>query len=201
MDWVTTSAILDRLTDFNDRAMWDRFDARFRRPIVAFGRKLGLSQAAAEDAAQETMLAFARAYREGKYDRTQGKLRSWLFGIAYRQVASARRSRGQARMVQMESNEAGSPWGNVADEHQASAAWEVEWERETLEACTERVQEEVAKKTYRAFEMVVREDRAPADVAEELGMSMDAVYVSKHRVLKRLAELASEYEDTQPPAH
>ncbi|HEY3246021.1 MAG TPA: hypothetical protein VGM03_21985 [Phycisphaerae bacterium] len=49
MEWVTTSTILERLRDFNDRSMWNRFCTRFRRPLVAFARRYGLSEAEADD--------------------------------------------------------------------------------------------------------------------------------------------------------
>lgn len=198
-DWVTTSTMLDRLKRFDDRVAWDRFAARFQKPIIAFALRLGLNAPDAEDVAQESLIAFMQAYREGKYKREAGRLSSWLFGIAYRQAANVRRKKGRAAEVQVTPEAPTEFWSGVPDEAQATPAWQVEWERAALEECMQVVRREVEEKTYRAFEMLVREGRTPDDVAKALGMTRDAVYVSKHRVLKRLSELAKEYDEAGVP--
>ena len=81
-EWVTTSLVLERLKEFDNHSAWNLFSGWFREPVVAFARRMGLKGADADDAAQETLLAFARAYREGRYDSSKGRLSEWLFGIA-----------------------------------------------------------------------------------------------------------------------
>src|SRR5690349_6694570 len=89
--WVTTATVLEKLRDFGNRDAWSSFTERFRQPVVSFARGMGLKQADAEDVAQETLLAFAEAYRGGKYDPAKGRLSRFLFGIAYRQALRGRR--------------------------------------------------------------------------------------------------------------
>ena len=48
---------------------------------------------------------------------------------------------------------------------------------------------EFEPETFRAFEMSVRDERAPADVAAALSITLKSVYNAKHRVLKRIREL------------
>src|SRR5262245_31777004 len=95
MTWITTATVLQQLRDFENRSAWDSFTERFRRPVVSFAKSMGLTQADAEDAAQETLLAFAEAYRRGQYDPSKGRLSRFLFGIAYRQSLKARRLAGK----------------------------------------------------------------------------------------------------------
>src|SRR5436305_1544249 len=90
MTWLTTATVLEKLRDFANRDAWDRFSERFRRPVVSFARGMGLAQSDAEDVAQETLMAFAKAYREGQYDPAKGRLSKFLFGIAYRQALKGR---------------------------------------------------------------------------------------------------------------
>jgi RNA polymerase sigma factor (sigma-70 family) len=198
MDWVTTSTVLDRLRRNDDRSMWDRFMTRFQRPIRALAMKLGLSSAEAEDVVQETLVAFLEGFRAGKYRREVGRLSSWLFGIAYRQAANARRRRAGAKEKPVAGDNRTAFWDHVPEESDVSQAWDLEWERAMLESCLECAKAEVAPTTYRAFEMIVREGRSPDDAARETGLSRDAVYVAKHRMLKRLAELTKEFEETEP---
>jgi len=86
--WRTTTTFLNDLKAEGTtaaparEAAWRRFDARFRKPIIAFARKMGASAADAEDVAQSTIETFIRKHRDGEYDRGKGRLSTWLFGIA-----------------------------------------------------------------------------------------------------------------------
>ncbi|MHC4181114.1 MAG: RNA polymerase sigma factor [Planctomycetota bacterium] len=193
MDWLTTSTILDELRDFRNQNAWGQFADRFRTPLVSFARKLGLASADAEDVAQEILMTFAQRYRNGDYDPAKGRLSQWLFGIAYRQVLNARRRRGAAQLQVG----AGSTsfWATVPDEQEASASWQAEWEHAMLERCLEQVRREVAQQTYEAFDMTVHGGVRPDEVAATLGLTRSAVYVAKHRVLKRIRELRQHLEE------
>ena len=50
------------------------------------------------------------------------------------------------------------------------------------------VQEEFEERTWKAFWGVAVDQRAPADLADELRMSVNAVYIAKSRVLRRLRQ-------------
>jgi RNA polymerase sigma-70 factor (ECF subfamily) len=195
MEWVTTSTILERMKKPDEGTVWAQFHDRFRRPLLAFARRWGLPEPEIEDAVQETLTAFLESYSAGKYDRAKGRLSSWLFGIAYQQIANRRRQLG--RRAKHEGVAGDSIWNDVPNQEEAEKAWDAEWETSVLEDCLRQARREVADRTFNAFRMVVREGRSPEAVAEELGMSRESVYVAKHRVLKRLAELMQEYEHFQ----
>ena len=129
MNWVTTSAILTSLSDFEDQTAWNRFTDRFRTPIMAFAIRLGLKEVEAEDVAQETLLAFADGFRKGSYDPSKGRLSDWLFGIAYRQLQNMRRklARNEVQVVPGESGT--SFWSGLPDQNEATKSWSEEWAR------------------------------------------------------------------------
>jgi RNA polymerase sigma-70 factor (ECF subfamily) len=52
----------------------------------------------------------------------------------------------------------------------------------------DQVRPTVAEKSWQAFWQVIVEGRAPADVAADLGMSVNAVYIARSRLLSRLRE-------------
>ena len=189
MEWITTSTILDRLQDYENASAWNRFVARFRTPIVEFAGKMGLTSADAEDAAQETLMAFAKAYREGHYDRNKGRLNKWLFGIAYLHIRRIYGERAR-REAQVESRFLPS----LPDEREATISWAKTWRQSVLEQCLARVRQEVEPTTYQAFEMTVLVKRPAAEVSGALSISRNAVYIAKHRVLTRLRKLQEEYE-------
>ncbi len=194
MEWLTTSTMLDDLRDFEHPTAWPRFAERFRPSIVRFSRKLGLSESDSEEVAQETLAAFLSAYRDGRYDRSKGRLSRWLFGIAYRQAQKARVDRARRARVEG-SPEHTSFWDNAPDEESSVQLWDREWEQGLLEQCLHRVRQEVEPNTIRAFELVALADCVPAEVAQELGMTVKAVYHAKYRVLKRIRELRADLDD------
>jgi RNA polymerase sigma-70 factor (ECF subfamily) len=201
MEWLTTSTILRDLREQAPEAAatnaWRHLVERFRTPIVHFGRQAGLSPVDAEDAAQETLVAFVKAYREGQYQRDRGRLSQWLFGIAWRQVQQQRR-----RVARSPVTPGGtSLWADVPDAESsplAVAEWDQQWERTLLEACLARVREEVEPDTYRAFEAATRDDRPASEIAAGLNLPVKTVYNAKHRVLQRLRELREELETVNP---
>lgn len=187
MQWVTTATFLRRLHTSNSGPVWNRFVARFRRPIVSFARRLGLPEPDAEDVAQDTLLTFSMHYRKGRYDRSKGRLSSWLFGIAFRQIHAARRKLAR-RELQIDRSDTTSFWSKVPDRQYDSDFEAEDREYEILRKCLDRVRREVRPATYRAFEMVVLEQRNPTEAAADLQTSVKAIYNAKHRVLKRVRQ-------------
>jgi RNA polymerase sigma-70 factor (ECF subfamily) len=195
MTWITTATVLQQLRDYENREAWGSFSERFRRPVVSFAKSMGLAPADAEDVAQESMLAFAEAYRKGSYDPAKGRLSKFLFGIAYRQSLKYRRGgapgAGGGKLAQVESGF----WSEVSDdETHASGVWDTQWEASVLDDCLRQVRVEFEQVTFRAFDLVVREEKQPAEAAELLGITIKSVYNAKHRVLKRVRELRDSYE-------
>src|SRR5262249_1752533 len=134
--------------------------------------------------------AFMEAFQRGSFDRSKGRLNQWLFGIAYRQILSIRDRRKDSAVSP---DGATRFWADVPD-RTVSDVWDAEWTRAVLQRCLERVRAEFAQPIYRAFELVVREGHLPEQIAEQLGMTRGAVYMAKHRVLKRMRELHEELE-------
>lgn len=194
MEWKTTSSILDDLRNDQDRGAWDRLVGRFRRPIVSFARQSGLSEADAEDVAQEALSAFAESYRRGDFDPARGRLSGWLFGIAYHQILRQRQKNAR-HAAKMATGAVGTTyWAEVPDERAATTIWDREWEQAVWRQCLDRVRGEFESTTFRAFEQSLLPDRRADEVAKLLGLPVKSVYNAKHRVLKRIREIRSEIE-------
>ena len=191
MEWITTTLMLERLRASDDE-VWGQFVSRFREPIVHFGRKLGLPEADAEDLAQETLLSFVRAYGAGTYDRDKGRLSGWLFTIAYKRVLDARRRLARDGRRRASVTEPTEFWGELPDEQAVQHAWDATWRMAVAQAALAQVRRELAPSTVRAFELVVLEGCTARQAAERLELTSNAVFVAKHRVLKRLRALEEE---------
>lgn len=194
MGWKTTSTTLERLALSERGSVWDQVLGRFRRPILHFAQRMGLPEEEAEEVTQETLTVFTVSFREGRYDRSKGRLSHWLFGIATRQILCARR-RLAARAARLRVGKDTSFWSAVPDKAAGKEFWVKEWERAVLQAYLNRVRAEVSSETYRAFHMVVSAGRTPAETAFTLGIPVKTVYNAKHRVLQRIRQLREELDN------
>jgi RNA polymerase sigma factor (sigma-70 family) len=187
----TTTRLLEGLFDPAAEAVWQEFDRRYRPIIVGLARKLGLPDQDAADVAQETLARFVRAYRAGEYDRTRGRLRSWIIGIAKYRIADAQRARAEQRGWRGDSIISGVP-----EQHELDTIWDVERRQAILRQAVDelRAESRMSDKTIHAFEMLTFHRQSPAAVAEELGTTLNDVYQAKNRVAGRLREIVARLE-------
>jgi len=192
----TTTALLSGLFDPRNAAAWEAFDRRYRPILLGFVRNCGVRESEAAEIAQETIVRFVEEYREGKYDRTRGRLGAWLVTIARYRVLDMRRRAGTAKVERGE-----SAIVDLDDDRSVGAAYEAERRQALLREALEdlRTRSRTDPKTVQAFEMLVYHGLTPQVVADQLGMSTHDVYLAKSRVAAKLREivirLESEYEE------
>lgn len=189
----TTTRLLDELRDpANDRA-WVGFDARYRPVLAAFGRRLGFSSSDAEELAQATLAEFAKAYRDGRYERGQGRLSSWLIGIARNVGSGMRRAQGRGGPMGGDT-QLGAVAGDLGDEKHLSQVWAREREQAILADALQalRSSARLEPHTLKAFELFTLRGVPAEEVAAECGIDVDTVYVIKNRLTKRLREIVRE---------
>lgn len=192
----TTSRLLDDLREPRNDAAWAELDRRYRPIVAALGRRAGLGEADAADAAQETLAEFFRAYAAARYDRSRGRLRQFLIGIARMKIADVQRRRGRGGEVAGDLDTSLPP---EADQGQGGA-WTIAFaDAQRSEVLREAIQslrgsDRAAEKTLRAFEMVALRHVPVAAVAEELGMTAQEVYLAKSRCLERLRGIIARLE-------
>ena len=183
--------MLDALHDPAAGAVWAEFDARYRPILIGFARNLGLDDADAADVAQETLTKFLEQYRDGRYDRERGRLGAWLVGIARYRVLDVRRKHGK-RPLRGE-----SAMIDIDDEKGMTEVWEDERRKAILRQAMDRLRNEsrTDEKTISAFEMLFVHGMTAQAVAEELGLSVQGVYVAKSRIAERLQKIVGNIEN------
>jgi RNA polymerase sigma-70 factor (ECF subfamily) len=195
---VTSTTLLEGLRDGANQTAWRRWVERYRPLLVAWARRNGVPSAECEDLAQTILLEFARAYREGKYERDRGRLRGWLFGIARNQLRSSRRHAGRAdrggRKV-ADATEGAELLAEVADEADPEEVWTEEWRRAVLRQCLDQIRREVRPATMRAFELFALDGLPAQEVARLLATTPNAIFVAKRRILRRIGELLPLMDD------
>ncbi len=190
---TTTTELLDGLHDGGNRVAWEEFDRRYRPILLGFLRRMGLNANDAADVTQETLACFIRDYRQGRYDRGQGRLRSWLIGIARCRLADLRRKKERRRELRGDSAIHGLP-----DEDASAHIWEEEQRRFIFEQAVAELRRTTRfnPRTLEAFERVALRCEAIETVAQEMGLTPQEIYNAKNRVIERLRGIAQRYEDS-----
>lgn len=184
----TTTRLLDALHDPANEPAWSHIDARYRPVVAGLARRLGLSDSDADEIAQHTLSEFVRAYREGRYDRTKGRLSSWILGIAHHSALHAlRKGRREVAM-------GATALSMVPDEATLRSIWTDERDRAILARAMAMLRDESAvdDRTLTAFELFGLRSVPAEEVATRCGMTVDQVYVAKSRVVKKLRALVEE---------
>ena len=179
----TPPTLLERLRDAGDEAAWRRLVQLYTPLLFYWARRRGESEHDAADLVQEVFVTLLQTLPTFQYDRN-GKFRSWLRTVMLNKLRD--RKRRDARAENALAQVAQRPEVAVAD------ATEDVWDAEYLQMLTSRalrlMQTDFAPATWQACWQTVVQGRPPADVARQLGISENAVYLAKCRVLRRLRQ-------------
>ena len=196
MKWETTTILLEQLRDA-ETSTWEAFTSRFRTPLIRFAQRCGLTHEQAEDATQETLMRFVEGYRAGEYERERGRLSSWLFTLMFNTIRSHRRDDARAPKQAPRAIDRTTFFSALPDEGTAKHAWEQDWEHHAITTCIDQLRSEVSPTHFRAFELTTFRDVPANEVAHQLGISRDAVYQARYRILKRLEELRDAFNGVE----
>ena len=85
---ATDGSLLRRLSEDGDEASWRRFHETYGRLLHAVARRAGLTDAEAQDVAQETIIDMSRQMPGFRYDRARGRFKNWLLTIVRRRISN-----------------------------------------------------------------------------------------------------------------
>jgi RNA polymerase sigma-70 factor (ECF subfamily) len=180
---LTQPSLLLRIRDAADVESWQNFVSVYAPLIYRSCRRRGLQDADAADVGQEVLSQVARSIREFEYQPGLGRFRDWLGAVVRNKVF--RFLENEARGVR------GAVVDTPVDEmggSEADGEWVAEFHAHLLSTALDRIRERFEPTTWNAFEGVWRNNRPSNEVAQELELPIEAVYLAKSRVLKRLRE-------------
>lgn len=190
---ITTSALLDALREPENQSVWTALDSRYRSIVCAVAIRAGLRGEDASDVAQQTLIDVMTGFRAGQYDRSKGRFRTWILTIAHRRVIDV--LRGKYRSGDWRGDSAFDQQPNLDS---IETSWNEELRNKIVHEALRSLDEEsqASPATKRAFELVQLRGVPEETVAKECGISVDQVYVIKHRMLKRLREIIERLQET-----
>ena len=187
----TRATLLERLRDGQDQLSWEEFFRSYWPAVYALARRRGCSDETAEEIVQDVMLKVFETRDVFQYDPARGRFRDWLATLVRNRVAERRR-RAADRERARGGSETDLPEPE-AGEAPPDAECEAAFESALLTVLLDVVRREVDPRTYLAFELISFAELSGREVARITGLSRNAAYKARRRVLKRLEELGGGY--------
>ena len=175
----TPVSLLVRLRQPAAADAWARFVYLFAPLLDHWARAMGLQDADAEDVVQDVFCILVKRLPEFDYD-PQRSFRAWLWTI----LRNAWHDRRQRQNLPL-------PPAELTDHRAVGGAddvTEAEYRQFLVGRAVQIMQADFAPTTWRAFWGVVVEGRPGAEVARDLGVTVNAVYLARSRVLSRLRQ-------------
>ena len=183
MAFTTRHTLLQRIKS-GEGIGWDEFEESYKKLVFLRAKDRGIHEDEKEDLLQNVMLTLFKYNSVLNFSPSKGRFRDYLKKIIDRQAFRIIRSR-KTNEVAFENLSDGFQISSE-DHEKAESKWENEWKNHLLMETIEIAKVEVSEITYEAFCKITLDEEDPAKVAKDLGISLESVYVAKHRFIKRL---------------
>jgi len=185
---TTSTGLLDR-AKAQDPEAWQRLTKLYSPLVYAWCRRSGVRAEDAADVLQDVFRAVHRGLAGFRHERPGDTFRGWLWTITRNKIRDHYRSRGdqpdavggtdaQRRMLEIPEDEP------VSEEPSGSGGKS----SGLFGGALELIRAEFEDRTWQAFWRATVGEERTADVAADLGMSVNAVRKAKSRVLRRLRD-------------
>jgi RNA polymerase sigma-70 factor (ECF subfamily) len=176
----TPVSLLERLKRPEEQAGWDRFVHLYTPLLSHWAARLGLRGQDADDLVQDVFTLLVQKLPEFRHD-PQKRFRGWLWTITLNKWRDRRRRQapGASSLEEADLATLGTP-------DPAEEISEEEYRRYLVRRALEVMQAEFQPSTWQAFWEFVVCERPAAEVASQFGLSENAVYLARGRVLRRL---------------
>ena len=194
MNAKTRATLLEHLRNGADQLSWEEFFRTYWPLLYVLAKQRGCSDHTAEEVVQDVILTVFERRDFYEYDPKRGRFRDWLATLVRNKVAEYRRR--PSERVRAQGGDSGTEMlDRASDDLPPDAQCEAAFEDGLLLVLLEVVRRETKPQTYLAFELSALHQLRGAEVAEATGMTPNAVYKARKRVLRRLIELGGEYRD------
>ncbi len=179
----TSITLLKRVRVVTDRAAWERFVQLYTPLLFRWASRIGLTDDDARDVVQEVFVVLVRELPQFEYDVEKRNFRGWLKTITIHRCRELFRVRNYTFI----GTEGVSATGLLAADA-VEEFWEREYRVELVRRACELMRSEFEETTWRACWEHAVNGRKAADVARELNLTENAVYLAKFRVMRKLRQ-------------
>lgn len=182
----TPVSLLARLCRHPKDPDWERFVMLFTPLLLRRGNRLGIPVTDAEDLLQDVYTTLFRKLPEFRYDPSKS-FRAWLWKVFHRQTLAWRKRQLHISLTESHLERFASP-DSIAE------ATDAEYRRALVDRALQLVRTDFPPQTWQIFMQVAVERRTGLDVASEFGVTANAVYLTRARVIARLRQELAELD-------
>jgi RNA polymerase sigma-70 factor (ECF subfamily) len=177
---ATSLNLLLRLRQSSDQQAWERFAELYTPLMYRWALQLGAQPADAADLVQEVLVSLLRVLPNFEYDR-QKSFRAWLRTVLTNKWRESWRQKSPPAA-------GGDALANVADSEQGAEWSDLQEQAALCRQALELIQPDFSPATWGAFQGTFFESRPVSEICQTHGLTPNAVYLARGRVLARLRE-------------
>jgi RNA polymerase sigma-70 factor (ECF subfamily) len=186
----TDLSLIGRIRNPRDSEGWSLFVKLYAPSVRSLARQKGVHPNQLEDVVQEVLIRVAKAVQDFKLDHAIGKFRTWLWTLVHNTVMDHHRKRVRRPKEQCDGPEPVAAGQTPGD---PDRDWLREHRLRAIQLAIQCVQKDVQPQTWSCFQEHVLKCRPAAEVAAELGLTANSVYVNASRVLAKVRKQCAEY--------
>lgn len=175
---TTSVSLLERLRNLTDRCSWERFVKLYAPLLYHWSINAGVDGREVEDLVQEVLAIVVKELPGFRYDASRS-FRGWLRTVLKNKWRELRRRPNRVTYTADSHDE-------VVEPDWITSLVEEEYRNRLIERALQVMKEDFDQMTWQACWEYVAMDRPANEVANELGISVNSVYLAKSRVLRRL---------------
>ncbi len=186
----TSLSLLNNLRQSSDSEAWNRLVGLYVPLLKRWLARYDIQDSDADDLVQEVLLAVSKDVSDFDHSGRTGAFRSWLRTILVHRLRNFWRARGRRPQARGDSDMQRQLDQLEDPASQLSQLWNRQHDHHVARQLLMETEHHFAAKTWQAFRRVTIEGERADVVATGLGMSLNAVFVAKSRVLSRLRQQA-----------
>ena len=186
MDETRQSLLLRAQT--GEEGAWKDLTDLYRPLIIGWLNRQGVPAGELDDLSQDILFSVVKHLPTFEHSGRRGAFRSWLRTIVCSRTTDYWRALDAGTQAQGGSGATAALQQLADPDSDLNRQWDEEHDRYVLGCLLDAVEEEFEPATLRAFRRLALDGAGGAEVAEELGMSVAAVYRAKSRVLQRIRQ-------------
>jgi RNA polymerase sigma-70 factor (ECF subfamily) len=169
---------------------WNDLTELYRPLIRGWLKRQGVQAHDVEDLSQEVLLSVVKHLPDFQHSGRRGAFRAWLRTILWSRTADYFRATDAATHASGGDDAVEILQKIVDPDSELNRRWDEDHDRYVVRCLLGLVEQEFEPLTLQAFRRLALDGVSGAEAAQELGLSMSAVYVAKSRVLARIRQKA-----------
>ncbi|HAY78612.1 MAG TPA: RNA polymerase subunit sigma-24 [Planctomycetaceae bacterium] len=182
----TSASLLNLLQNASDEVAWTTLVDMYSPLIRGWLKRHGAAPGDVDDVVQEVLTIVVRRFPEFQRHPRTGAFRSWLRTITANCLRDYWR-RSNRRPVAVGGSDFAEVVNQLADPASGiSQIWDREHDEHVTRYLLAKIRPDFSEQTWKAFQRFALDGLSADAVAEELGMSANAVFIAKSRVMSKL---------------